>query len=103
MKDQAQKLRELGPQIIALTDGDNGVYICGEESFHLEPSKNRKVVETTGAGDAFASGFVTGLVQEKSLKVAARMGLLNAESVISHFGTKTVLSAEEMKQALQGE
>ncbi|HYD02757.1 MAG TPA: PfkB family carbohydrate kinase, partial [Alphaproteobacteria bacterium] len=50
-----------------------------------------KVVETTGAGDAFACGFVAGTILEKSIETSLKMGMLNAESVIQHLGAKNVL------------
>jgi len=103
----AHHLVKKGPKTIAITDGEEGVTIhCvageKEQNFHLKPNPDRKIVETTGAGDAFASAFVTGLIKEKGLEVAARMGILNAESIISHCGTKEhVLSTKEIEKALE--
>ena len=50
-----------------------------------------KVVEATGAGDAFAAGFVSGLIRGKDVEFALQLGLANAESVISHKGAKSKL------------
>ena len=50
-----------------------------------------KIVETTGAGDAFASGFVAGLMKGKTTEISMKVGMLNAESLISGLGAKTKL------------
>ncbi|MFH1401112.1 MAG: PfkB family carbohydrate kinase, partial [Nanoarchaeota archaeon] len=50
-----------------------------------------KIVETTGAGDAFASAFVCGLIYSRSPDDCLRLASLNAESVISHYGSKDIL------------
>ena len=50
-----------------------------------------KVVETTGAGDAFASSFLSGLIKKNDIKFALQLASANAESVISHHGAKNKL------------
>jgi sugar/nucleoside kinase (ribokinase family) len=45
-------------------------------------------VDTTGAGDLFAGGFMAGLVQGRSLPDCANMGCIAAAEVISHFGAR---------------
>ncbi len=103
----AHHLVKLGPKTIAITDGANGVTIhCiageKEQNFHIKPHPNIKVYETTGAGDAFSSAFVAGLIKKKGLETAAKMGILNAESIISHCGTKEhVLSSEEIEKKMK--
>ena len=47
-----------------------------------------KVVDTTGAGDAYAAGFLAGLTSGKSLAVCGRMGSIAASEVISHYGAR---------------
>jgi len=46
------------------------------------------VVETTGAGDAFASGFVTGIILGKDISYSMKLGMINAESLITGLGAK---------------
>jgi sugar/nucleoside kinase (ribokinase family) len=47
-----------------------------------------RVVDTTGAGDQFAAGFLFGLTREKSLTDCGRLGALAAAEVISHYGPR---------------
>ncbi len=84
-------LIKLGPEIVCVTDGSKMIYAYdGVEIFSLKPHKVR-VVETTGAGDAFASGFVAGLIKGKDIRFAMKLGLVNSESVIQHYGAKNKL------------
>jgi sugar/nucleoside kinase (ribokinase family) len=46
------------------------------------------IVDTTGAGDLFAAGFLTGLVRDKSLETCARLGALAAAEIIQHIGAR---------------
>jgi sugar/nucleoside kinase (ribokinase family) len=60
------------------------------------------VVDTTGAGDLFAAGFLYGYTKGHSLKQAARIGALCAAEVISHVGARpetslTALIAERLR------
>ena len=47
-----------------------------------------KVVDTTGAGDLFAAGFLFGHVRGRSLEDSLRLGAICAAEVISHYGAR---------------
>ena len=46
------------------------------------------MVDTTGAGDAYAAGFLAGLTSGKPLPICGRMGSIAAAEVISHYGAR---------------
>ncbi|MFH2021027.1 MAG: carbohydrate kinase family protein [archaeon] len=85
------KLQGYGPKIVVVTDGKNGAFtIHGNKLLHVIPSKI-KAKETTGAGDAFASTFMAGLIKGKDVETSLKMGIRNAESVICNMGAKNGL------------
>ena len=90
-RELLERLHQLGPKIVIITDGKQGVHAYdGKKVYYLKPSKI-KVVETTGAGDAFASSFLSGLIKKNDIKFALQLASANAESVISHHGAKNKL------------
>ncbi|MEM4755838.1 MAG: carbohydrate kinase family protein [Candidatus Woesearchaeota archaeon] len=85
-----KQLLSYGPTYVVITDGANGLYAGTREHeffVRIQPRKVR-VVESTGAGDAFASAFIGGLVLKKDFEYALLMGLTNAEGVIGMRGAK---------------
>ena len=98
-KDLLVGLNKLGPKIVIITDKSNliGCY-DGVKKYFLKPN-NIKVVERTGAGDAFASGFVAGLIKGKSIEYCLKLGLRESESVIRYLGAKNNLLRMKLKKS----
>ncbi len=91
VKVMLKALYKLGPEIIVITDGKKAINAYdGKNIYVLIPSKVR-VVESTGAGDAFASSFLSGIIKKNDVEFALRLGLVNSESVIMHPGAKNRL------------
>jgi sugar/nucleoside kinase (ribokinase family) len=57
-----------------------------------------KLVDTTGAGDAYAAGLLYGLAQGFELARAGALGSLAASEVISHFGARPETSLKKLAQ-----
>ena len=91
VKEIIKRLHRLGPSIVAVTDGDNRIFVCNENRIYSAVPYNVVKVNTVGAGDAFCSGFVSALVKNNGIKEAIKLGLLNASSVIQHVGAKVGL------------
>lgn len=91
IKEITKQLRKLGPEIVVVTEGSKGVNAYDGKKLYRLKAYKVKVVNTTGAGDAFASGFLAGLILKKGLPHALKIGNANAASVIQHFGTKNIL------------
>jgi sugar/nucleoside kinase (ribokinase family) len=75
-------------EIAALTRGPRGsVIVCGDE-VHVIDAHPSDVVDTTGAGDLYAAGFLFGLTHGHDLGTCGRLGSLAAAEVISHLGAR---------------
>jgi sugar/nucleoside kinase (ribokinase family) len=79
--------------LAALTRSAKGcVVVKGAETHAVPAAPVAKVVDTTGAGDLFAAGFLHGVTQGKSLADCGRLGVLAAGEVISHYGARPEVS-----------
>ncbi len=89
IKKLIKNLKKTIPGIAVITDGKKGVYVLDTENNYYHGFTTKiNIKETTGAGDAFVSGFGTGIIMEKSIKDCIKMGLCNSESVIQHYGAQ---------------
>lgn len=104
-KEIFQKLDSWVKGIVVMTKGPKGVAVSGGQTiWQAETFKEKKIVDRTGAGDAFGSGFVSGLIQKnlkpKTLNLkpimeyAVRLGSANATSVVEHVGAKEGIIAK---------
>lgn len=102
VNDMLRELAGLGPNIVVITMGKRGVAAFDGKYFYSGKPNNIKVVETTGAGDAFASSFLSGIIKKGDVEFAMKLGMTNAESVISHHGAKEkLLNYKEIMKALK--
>lgn len=89
--EMIKELRYVCPGVIVITKGRMGAIVCdGSKIFKLKTT-DVQVVEKTGAGDAFGSGFVAGLLQKNDIEYAIRLAIANAESCIQKIGAKNGL------------
>lgn len=74
--------------LVIVTLGEKGSEIRrkGKEAFLIPVAKPEKVVDPTGAGDAYRAGFVSGFVNGLSLESCGRMGAVAAVYAIEHYG-----------------
>jgi len=76
-------------EIAVLTLGNKGsVVVCADGLYGIEPEPVANLVDTTGAGDLYAAGFLAGLTQGRDLRDCGLMGGIAAAEVISHFGAR---------------
>jgi sugar/nucleoside kinase (ribokinase family) len=76
-------------KIAALTRSEKGsVVIKGSETYAVPAAPVSKIVDTTGAGDLYAAGFLFGFTHGKPLAECARLGGIAAAEVISHVGAR---------------
>lgn len=84
-------------ETVIITDGPmGGIATNHEESFRFGIYEDVKVKDTTGAGDAFGSGFLAALASGKSFKSSLKYASANSTSVIKHIGAKKgILTGKE--------
>jgi sugar/nucleoside kinase (ribokinase family) len=91
-----QALREW-PGIAALTRSAKGCVVArGPEVHVLDAAPVERIVDTTGAGDQYAAGFLYGLTHGKGLADCGRLGGVAAAEVISHYGARPEVSLKAL-------
>ena len=91
-----EQLRDLCP-IAAVTMSEHGsIVIAGDETHEVAAARVGEVVDTTGAGDLYAAGFLFGLTQGHPLVRCGELGSLCAAEVISHVGARPQRSLAEV-------
>ena len=98
--DEAVELLRRDCHIAAVTRSEKGSVIVTRDDVHEVPAAPvSQVVDTTGAGDLFAAGFLRGLTQGKDLTSCARIGAIAAAEVISHVGPRPLVSLTSLLPA----
>lgn len=93
--DIEDELRAKVPELI-ITDGKAGLELWQDgKNQHITADTSVKAVDETGAGDAFATGYIAARFYRHSVAVACQWGIRNASSVIRHFGSKPGLLGYE--------
>lgn len=90
-EEQEETLRRLAAlckDVVILTDGHSGVKVLADSVLYSAGVPDSLVVERTGAGDAFASGFVSEYIRGGDIKKAIQFGTANASSVVTQIGSK---------------
>jgi len=85
----AQQLWGLGVEILVVTLGEQGSWVGSKGKGRFAPSMQAHVVDTTGAGDAFAAGFLWGLVNGRPLPECQRLGTIAAAFCLRALGART--------------
>jgi sugar/nucleoside kinase (ribokinase family) len=87
-------------ELAVLTRSEAGSIVAFKDEFHIiEAKKITKLVDATGAGDLYASGFLFGLTRGRPLAECARLGSLAAAEVISHLGARPQTSLKALAEA----
>jgi sugar/nucleoside kinase (ribokinase family) len=91
-------IRRDGP-LTAVTAGGDGAFVVTRNGVEMVPSEPvREIVDTTGAGDLFAAGFLFGLAHKLPLAACARLGHIAAAEVIGHLGPRPQTSLKALAQ-----
>ncbi len=84
-------------EIAAITRSEKGaVIIANGEVIKIDAVPVEKVIDTTGAGDQFAAGFLYGFTNGKSLEECGKLGAIAAAEVISHIGPRPLVNLSDL-------
>jgi sugar/nucleoside kinase (ribokinase family) len=104
IKKLLQDLKALGPDAVSITDGPKGAYAIDNSGtcFYIEPSPNEGK-EKTGAGDAYATGFLAAMLSGQNVQTAMKWGCLNSGGVMQHVGAQNgLLTKKQLEKLLKG-
>ena len=77
---------DFGPDLLIATFGEDGaVAYDGTRFYRQEICESSGVVNTVGAGDAFASGFLCGVIERRSIEESLYLGARTAAEIVSQF------------------
>jgi sugar/nucleoside kinase (ribokinase family) len=76
------------------------VAVAGADRAEVAAEPIAKVVDTTGAGDLFAAGFLFGHVRGRSLGESLKLGAICAAEVISHYGARPEADLQALTKAV---
>lgn len=82
------EIKSWGPEIVVITDGADGAQVAFDGEVVKVKACKSKEVDTTGAGDAFGSTFVAGLIMGHHPEEALKMASINAASVVAGYGAQ---------------
>jgi sugar/nucleoside kinase (ribokinase family) len=98
--DAALKQLRVDAKLGVVTRSEKGCVVASKDGVIAVPAfPIREVVDTTGAGDLFAAGFLFGLVRGAGYENAGRLGALAAAEVIQHIGARPQVSLKELAKA----
>ncbi len=97
--DAAVKALRNDIDIAVVTRSEKGCIVVNPEDIEAVPAfPVERVVDTTGAGDLFAAGFLSGLARGADDRVCGRLGAMAAAEVIQHLGARPETSLKELAQ-----
>lgn len=99
----ANSLQKIGPKTVVITNGREGSHALNDKGeFYSEPMAEGEVVERTGAGDSYSTGFLAAIVLGLTMQEAMKWGSANAASVVGAIGAEAgLLTKEQMEERVK--
>lgn len=89
-----KELRNLGLEAVVLTDGLRGAWAIHDDKIYFSDSTEDQPIDSTGGGDAFASGFLAAYLAGKKIEECLQWGTANGGNVVRFYGAKEGLLNE---------
>ncbi len=93
-------LAKLAPTLVVTRSEAGATAVSGADRADVPAEPIERLVDTTGAGDLFASGFLAGQARGLGLEVSLRLGAMSAAEVIQHYGARPERSLMELAAPL---
>ena len=94
---QCQKHLSSLCELVVVTLGSNGSLIINKNDIkEIKSITKEKVIDTTGAGDIYAGGFIHGLINNYSLKKCGEIGSICAGQIITQLGSRANIDLKEL-------
>lgn len=102
VKELAHILHSFGPDLVVITNGNEGSYVSSKsEVLYFAGILDDVVVERTGAGDAFSTGFLSQYISSADIPLSIKAGTINAGAVVGKIGAQAgLLTKEELESQL---
>lgn len=82
------ELRVMVPVVVTTLGPKGSVIETRYDAVHAKPAIVKKVVDPTGAGDAYRAGFLVGFLKEMDVGICGQMGSVSAAYAVEHYGTQ---------------
>lgn len=96
----AAKIRGVCPLAVVTRSEKGSVVISPDTTIEIAPEPVDALVDTTGAGDLYAAGFLFGLARDLAWETCGRLGSLAAAEVIGHVGARPQVDLAELAKAV---
>lgn len=100
VEDAIRALSEFAPTLVVTRSEKGAIAISGGERAEVSAQPIERLVDTTGAGDLFASGFLAGQARRLSLEAALKLGAIAAAEVIQHYGARPEKDLKELASTI---
>lgn len=84
--EMAKEIHKMGVKNVIIKTGKNGCTVYSKYDMFQIPALNVKVIDSTGAGDSFVAGFITGILDGKDLRGCCEIGIACAAECVQHSG-----------------
>ncbi len=96
-KEIFKKLDKLTPGICIMTKAEKGVVVSDGKHIYTAEALKIKNVDSTGAGDSFGSGFLSGIIKENDIVYAIQLAIANSAANLSRLGAKEGILGKNQK------